>query len=87
MRNDKTPGPWKYVGQDRGPNGVTYFVIGAESGDWVTEACTKSDAQLIAAAPELLKALRAVVGELEFQDDPANRLNGSFERTRIRRIE
>ena len=55
-----TPGPWKAecIGvSDFGPNGVDVYEI-TNGYTRITEAVFDRDAALIAAAPDLLKALR-----------------------------
>ena len=58
-----TPGPWKYlkVGyllqQDKTP---TFEISSPEGTYWIAHALTEEDAQLIAAAPEMLDMLKAV---------------------------
>lgn len=62
MTTQHTPGPWRYWTQRR-PNGEDTCTFrnldGAEVLRAVTVTLTEADARLIAAAPELLKALTA----------------------------
>lgn len=54
-----TPGPW-----ERETELGSRLVRGAK-GEWVADVKTVSDAHLIAAAPELLQALKAEIKQLE----------------------
>lgn len=65
-----TPGPWKLI--DRGESfELARYWIGAGETDWrgpseicsvLTNKDTKANARLIAAAPEMLEALKAALG-------------------------
>lgn len=70
-----TPGPWtahvpypatnpRYAVTASYPNGLTFEVAVASMGDW-SMAEARANATLIAAAPELLEALRGIVQELD----------------------
>ena len=56
-----TPGPWQYV--DDGP--TNYLINGPDTP--VGEAGREANARLMAAAPDLLEALRAVVRDIAFE--------------------
>ena len=62
---EHTPGPWDYKEvalwtPDRPTDGIPHFVCAEHGGaEWLSRA--KANARLIAAAPELLEALEAVV--------------------------
>jgi hypothetical protein len=59
-----TPGPWRIVKTD-GFSGI----VGNDNGDIVTPTGPRlSDARLIAAAPELLEALRGFANLAEYSD-------------------
>lgn len=70
MENDKkhTPGPWKIVGS-KGYDGTRHYCVFSEDGVLLGNACArgakqrKADARLMAAAPELLDALKEAVLE------------------------
>lgn len=70
METKHTPGPWNINGQDL-PNmpetgGVSVFA----SGEVIATAYRKSDARLIAVAPEMLEAVKALLEfDLEGADD------------------
>jgi hypothetical protein len=62
-----TPGPWIFCGTEaEGDHGnvsiCTYGVLSLESQAFVAEGCSKADAMLIAAAPDLFEA---AIGLLE----------------------
>lgn len=64
-----TPGPWAYRPTNNG-----HMVAGAKPG-YLAEVrdcgsgCVKANARLIAAAPELLEALRVIAGQAEMQNE------------------
>lgn len=58
-----TPGPWSV---QRQPRGVAFF-IGSE-GEPIAQHVTESNANLIAAAPDLLNALREFLDWLASED-------------------
>lgn len=65
MTEKHTPGPWRFWRQTRtGSEGTCTFqnLKGEEVLRAVTVTLTEADARLIAAAPELLAALRDVIG-------------------------
>lgn len=49
-----TPGPWKYVGRAK----AVRHSFAVEAGAWTFYAGSEANARLIAAAPELLEALK-----------------------------
>lgn len=66
-----TPGPWEWSNQYKSSdNSDTWSLIGADGYGILScdgeanspQSCNKADAQLIAAAPELLEALKMVSG-------------------------
>jgi hypothetical protein len=59
-----SPGPWRWYGTDAGA------VVGPEDGAWHVENISEDDARLIAAAPELLKALKDALGAATTWPDP-----------------
>jgi hypothetical protein len=71
MSAKHTPGPWEWVGRDLEQKGGEYkTVIGSEVscgafcyGGSVDMTVSESDARLIAAAPDLLAALRDLMGD------------------------
>lgn len=69
MNSSHTPGPWSYY-----LNPLTGKSAIAPSGDWppLAKVNTESDARLIAAAPELLAALQAIVNGRVRISDKAN---------------
>lgn len=65
-----TPGPWRVEGpspEGRNPNAGLWDVEGVTN---VANACTLHDARLIAAAPELLEALKAAQSALAMMIQP-----------------
>jgi hypothetical protein len=64
-----TPGPWRYWTQSRAGRGEdTCTFVSADSTEVlraVTKTITEADADLIAAAPDLLEALKLVMPALE----------------------
>lgn len=66
-RNTHTPGPWHTGGIFTPHPGEEYVDVwgpipaGCQSGDQVCQRATAADARLIAAAPELMEALRLAV--------------------------
>ena len=71
MNTKHTPGPW--IAQ-RDPNAIMAddWCIGAQGQIDSVAVCSERDARLIAAAPDLLEALKCLVGW--FDDD---RMNGA----------
>jgi hypothetical protein len=66
MNGKHTPGPWKTWPSIH--SGRTYVVLNTyKDGDrgYIATAITEEDAQLIAAAPELLEALKAAMAFIE----------------------
>lgn len=53
-----TPGPWRRV---RWPHAGIWYVMGPGEDESVADAWTKADANLIAAAPDLLAALEVLL--------------------------
>ncbi len=83
MSNEFTPGPWDYVefGSRRGV-GLTCFRVErkawgaiADTSGWTAQ--DEANARLIAAAPDLLAALEAMVGF----ETKAEQITGGLERT------
>lgn len=70
MKTQHTPGPWRYVRENGSPTTGPHMISGAIPG-YLAEVrdCGSGDvaanARLIAAAPELLEALRLVVDTVE----------------------
>lgn len=64
MTTKHTPGPWRY---EAGRDGRPPYVIRGTEGGFVVVGMTadrqEADARLIAAAPELLQALEAIVND------------------------
>lgn len=71
MKNTKhTPGPWKFVIADlvKSECGITYHeVYGSNSSVVARRVISDADARVIAAAPELLDWLKAVVRQMELE--------------------
>lgn len=67
----RTPGMWvaSFVGNIGGENPIGVYEILADDRARVAEYVSESDARLIAAAPELLAALKAIVA-LDDGDKP-----------------
>ena len=69
-----TPGPWRYDRSNGSPTTGQHMIAGAKPG-YLAEVrdCGSGDVQanarLIAAAPDLLDALQAIVKSLSDQDD------------------
>ena len=66
-----TPGPW-VAGDDEGSD---YYLVGPHDGNGIVyqsavELHIEADTRLIAAAPEMLAALQAVLAEIEGPDRP-----------------
>ena len=71
MSAQHTPGPW-IAGDDEGSD---YYLVGPHDGDGivyqpVVKLHSEANARLIAAAPEMLAALQAVLAEIEGPDRP-----------------
>lgn len=72
MTAQHTPGPWRYdyapgyCGELLAPNGTTLA-------EFVTEP-SEADARLIAAAPELLEALNAMLTHMGMDEDEWNKV-------------
>lgn len=72
MSAQHTPGPWVATGQASG----NYRIVFSERGNWLAEVFAdgewpdtiEADARLIAAAPELLQALKEQVAECFCED-------------------
>lgn len=84
-----TPGPWRRGSRNECANIYSdkrhvATVHGHTRGRRIspTHSEASSAARLIAAAPEILKALKEITDELEFQYDMANCPSGSFETAR-----
>lgn len=81
-----TPGPWGLMaGRGNGPNGATIIcrglVIARTSRDADSPVDQKwSNARLIAAAPELLEALKEVVALSDRKTDVWDRAHAAIER-------
>lgn len=72
MTAQHTPGPWFFCKQDDTDEDSEFFVMESNKYDWpnvVAETDREADARLIAAAPDLLEALQAIVRSLSDQDD------------------
>lgn len=78
-----TPGPWRYdpkegaviTSQQIGPNPPGASLVAYYGGDVVCESVsTRANGRLIAAAPELYKMLRAIVGPQPAPTSDASRL-------------
>jgi hypothetical protein len=76
-----TPGPWKVFTVQEGPNVGKFLGVGAETGEGVTDAygglwCDgpeqMANARLIAAAPALLEALRAIRTAVTYTAPPVD---------------
>ena len=66
-----TPGPWRAApqpGQTVGVHTFTHCVMAGD--DALADTLTEADAHLIAAAPDLLAACKAVRDLVEFHDVP-----------------
>ena len=87
MTSKHTPGPWSYIGDDE-TGGIKFAEVAAgeigtrahRSVAWCIgvderrlDAATKANARLIAAAPDLLEALKAVLNH------PLTHLDGTTE--------
>jgi hypothetical protein len=70
MKTRHTPGPWKWNEHYNGLEGVGQSVLkyADYEGMWLSFNNYEADAQLIAAAPELLAALERVVNEAADDD-------------------
>lgn len=71
MNTQHTTGPWKAI-QNPGREPCTYYVVDPSGRFCIADlpsgsTCTQANARLIAAAPELLEELRAVVNAQEEQ--------------------
>ena len=69
-----TPGPWKLIWHGHGHERYPFplAVHTKDGANWVARdgTCTReADARLIAAAPELLEALKSVVGWIEESEE------------------
>jgi hypothetical protein len=66
MSTQHTPGPWKlcYDGQIDGPDGRCICRFGWDSYKEFTELNNAANARLIAAAPDLLEALKVCEGNI-----------------------
>ena len=62
MRKEHTPGPW-HKNERRGPSGFGIWIPSFE----IATVSSEEDARLIAAAPELLKALKMLIED--YYDD------------------
>ena len=79
--NERTPGPWTVEKYDNVDHGYCGWNVASQDGDSVAEAvdypyyCIRSeaDACLIAAAPDLLAALKECLDKLEFHGYPEMR--------------
>lgn len=82
MSAKHTPGPWRFddsgaivrlfpIGDMSGCMAIAYGITGKHP-DYMPQAEQHANARLIAAAPELLDALRATVAALEASGDGAN---------------
>jgi hypothetical protein len=61
-----TPGPWEIVPEKNNPSYCHVYDVARRSlGQIATVHGTKGDAQLIAAAPELLEACKAALGHAQ----------------------
>lgn len=61
-----TPGPWRYEADQAGSNYMKIWCHNSEHwGDNLRGYCGEANARLIAAAPEMLAALRTYVGTLD----------------------
>lgn len=77
MSAQHTPGPWftdphdatKVLKQFRSPK-VRNETIAVTNRTWMTEREKRGNARLIAAAPEMLAALQAVLAEIDGPDRP-----------------
>lgn len=71
MQTQYTPGPWRYVRENGSPTTGRHMVAGARPG-YIAEVrdcgsgCVEANARLIAAAPELLEALKKAAQSLEW---------------------
>lgn len=73
--NTHTPGPWTTQPTTRPGNGSDWLDLLAHDGPFPGRyigECTKKDAALICAAPELLRALESVVTRYAPTASPAN---------------
>jgi hypothetical protein len=69
MTTKHTPGPWKIRKSFRGKNLIVEHLAGTPGNHWVQEVCnvpgqddeSAATASLIAAAPDLLEALREIL--------------------------
>lgn len=64
--NTHTPGPWNLGGVSNPRTDPRYSIWGPtppgkQSGEWIAKDVAKANARLIAAAPELLAALKAIL--------------------------
>jgi hypothetical protein len=65
-----TPGPWSVVAPRNKLDGFRCAIVSPQGAvAWVVDTRSEADAQLIAAAPDLLTALVRLVEETPFQSD------------------
>lgn len=76
-----TPGPWNMIEGMPMHDGRSFHVTGPEHHIRVANDLMRHDAALIAAAPELLEALKEVVPALKLQNENQP-LNGKYDYVR-----
>lgn len=87
-----TPGPWTVQRIDIDCGIIQWAIelpdmrVIAHTGADVSVAQDKANARLIAAAPEMLQALKEIVFEFECQYDTANEPEGVMEKARLKVI-
>lgn len=87
-QSQHTPGPWT-VETDRGTGGGFHYVNAKEAGETIAQvnilsptSAGRANAQLIAAAPELLRALEEISQHAFDDDTPVEDIVADFERMR-----
>jgi hypothetical protein len=88
-KHNFTPGPW-YVGDDAAPdcpdhhNSGLALVDTGRSGDWpIARLCEWNNVNLIAAAPELLAALEAVLNsDMAQREEDEGRVSETLDKVR-----
>jgi hypothetical protein len=80
---DFTPGPWRVEGAGPNPNMGMWFVEGRTN---VASYCTKADARLIAAAPDLLEALLVLKSAFAAFTEDANWAASALQVDTIRQV-
>jgi len=60
MMSNHTPGPWTVIEKIRPLNGEKYYCVVSDSGLVLDNISAEANAHLIAAAPEMLEALKSI---------------------------